>query len=201
MKLMEWKKADTKLFNHSLKEILGFVFALTFSGLASYFIIDHFYFEINNLLLNNEQTFFIKEHSPSILLILLLPFTFFLFIAFLQRMLNFSSELAMLNMLKFSLVTIPMFFIAVIPFNMIIESNLKAQGYSYCYWYTGPSVRNADVWMKDESFCLQDGSLIRSDVLDWFDTHQKLGTEPTLEALNKFINEENSRIEKEIYGQ
>jgi len=201
MKLMEWKKTDKKFNQFTLEEkfflTLGFILFLFCSAA----IIYGFYYESRRFFFSNESLLYIRESGSLISIITLLPFTFYMMLAALQKISGFRNKRAVINMIKCGSWGVPMFFTFFILGSFIIESNLKGKGYSYCYWYTGPSVRNADVWMKDESFCLQDGSLIRSDVLDWFDTHQKLGTEPTLEALNKFINEENSRIEKEIYGQ
>ena len=50
-----------------------------------------------------------------------------------------------------------------------------------------PSFRSPDVWLKNDELCLQDGSVIISDIYDWFEMHNEQGTEPTLNELEAFI--------------
>lgn len=72
---------------------------------------------------------------------------------------------------------------------MYVESYIKSNGYTYCNWYTKPSVRAPDVWLKNDELCLQDGSVITSDIYDWFEMHNEKGIEPTLNELEVFIQE------------
>ncbi|QLE87921.1 hypothetical protein FLM48_19215 [Shewanella sp. Scap07] len=92
------------------------------------------------------------------------------------------------------------YFCLVFVANQFIVSTLKLNGYSYCYWYTGPSFRAPDVWLKNENLCLQSGSLIRSDIEDFFEGYNQQGTEPTLAELERFITETKQVGEDAIKG-
>ena len=100
---------------------------------------------------------------------------------------GFDIELTLVNAFKSAVVGLIVLLILSIPTNIVIEANLKSKGYIYCNWYTGASVRDPDVWLKNDELCLQDGSVITSDIYDWFEMHNEQGTEPTLNELESFI--------------
>ncbi|MEI8705143.1 hypothetical protein [Pseudoalteromonas sp. B62] len=100
---------------------------------------------------------------------------------------GFDIKLTLINAFKSAVVGLIVLLILSIPTNLVIESNLKSQGYTYCSWYTGPSLRAPDVWLKNDELCLQDGSIIISDIADWFEMHNEKGIEPTLNELEVFI--------------
>ncbi|MDN3414397.1 MULTISPECIES: DUF1240 domain-containing protein [unclassified Pseudoalteromonas] len=94
---------------------------------------------------------------------------FLYFFASIQKLLNYKSEYLMAGFVKGLFIALSLFFLLVIPFNLYVESYIKSNGYTYCNWYTQPSVRAPDVWLKNDELCLQDGSVITSDIYDWFD--------------------------------
>ncbi|QLE87919.1 hypothetical protein FLM48_19195 [Shewanella sp. Scap07] len=104
-------------------------------------------------------------------------------------------------MTKSLIIAAVIFVVGVIPVNLAVQSNLELKGYSYCNWYTGPSFRAPDVWLKDESLCLQSGSLIRSDIDNFFKQHNQSGTVPTLTELQTFIVDTKQVREDDINGK
>ena len=95
----------------------------------------------------------------------------------------------MAGFVKGLFIALSLFFLLVIPFNLYVESYIKSNGYTYCNWYTSPSFRGPDVWLKNDELCLQDGSVITRDIYDWFEMHNEKGIEPTLNELEVFIQE------------
>ncbi|MCP4059660.1 hypothetical protein CWB68_08440 [Pseudoalteromonas sp. S979] len=88
--------------------------------------------------------------------------------------------------------------IGIIPFNAYIESSIEKRGYSFCSWYTAPSFRAPDVWLKNDELCLQDGSVIISDIVDWFEKKNQQGIEPSVNELKEFIKETRKRRNENI---
>ncbi|ADT70015.1 hypothetical protein PI2015_3018 [Pseudoalteromonas issachenkonii] len=187
MKFLEWKKADKKLSLTNMKEIASIFFLLIVSGGLCYKIALNFFSEVETIFLVSQPQFFIKEQATILLSFLLLPCLFLIFLSTLQRFLGFDIELTLVNAFKSAVVGLIVLLILSIPTNIVIEANLKSKGYIYCNWYTGASVRDPDVWLKNDELCLQDGSVITSDIYDWFEMHNEQGTEPTLNELESFI--------------
>ena len=187
MKFLEWKKADKKLSLANMKELASVFFLLIVSGGLCYKIALNFFSEVETIFLVSQPQFFIKEQATTLLSFLLLPCLFLTFLSTLQRFLGFDIELTLINAFKSAVVGLIAFLILSIPINLAVEANLKSKGYIYCNWYTGASVRAPDVWLKNDELCLQDGSVIISDIYDWFEMHNEQGTEPTLNELEAFI--------------
>ena len=187
MPILEWKKADKKLSLANVKELASVFFLLIVSGGLCYKIALNFFSEVETTFLVSRPQFFIKEQATILLSFLLLPCLFLTFLSTLQRFLGFDIKLTLINEFKSAVVGLIVLLILSIPTNLVIESNLKSQGYTYCSWYTGPSLRAPDVWLKNNDLCLQDGSIIISDIADWFEMHNEKGIEPTLNELEVFI--------------
>jgi len=187
MPILEWKKADKKLSLANVKELASVFFLLIVSGGLCYKIALNFFSEVETIFLVSRPQFFIKEQATILLSFLLLPCLFLTFLSTLQRFLGFDIKLTLINAFKSAVVGLIVLLILSIPTNLVIESNLKSQGYTYCSWYTGPSLRAPDVWLKNNDLCLQDGSIIISDIADWFEMHNEKGIEPTLNELKVFI--------------
>ncbi|KAA1163561.1 DUF1240 domain-containing protein [Pseudoalteromonas fuliginea] len=187
MPILEWKKADKKLSLANVKELASVFFLLIVSGGLCYKIALNFFPEVETIFLVSRPQFFIKEQATIQLSFLLLPCLFLTFLSTLQRFLGFDIKLTLINAFKSAVVGLIVLLILSIPTNLVIESNLKSQGYTYCSWYTGPSLRAPDVWLKNNDLCLQDGSIIISDIADWFEMHNEKGIEPTLNELEVFI--------------
>lgn len=187
MKFLEWKKAEKKLSLTNMKEIASIFFLLIVSGGLCYKIALNFFSEVETIFLVSQPQFFIKEQATILLSFLLLPCLFLTFLSTLQRFLGFDIELTLINAFKSAVVGLIAFLILSIPTNLAVEANLKSKGYIYCNWYTGASVRAPDVWLKNDELCLQDGSVIISDIYDWFEMHNEKGVEPTLNTLKVFI--------------
>ncbi|GAA80580.1 DUF1240 domain-containing protein [Pseudoalteromonas sp. BSi20495] len=187
MPILEWKKADKKLSLANMKELASVFFLLIVSGGLCYKIALNFFSEVETIFLVSRPQFFIKEQATILLSFLLLPCLFLTFLSTLQRFLGFDIKLTLINAFKSAVVGLIVLLILSIPTNLVIESNLKSQGYTYCSWYTGPSLRAPDVWLKNDELCLQDGSIIISDIADWFEMHNEKGIEPTLNELEVFI--------------
>ena len=187
MPILEWKKADKKLSLANMKELASVFFLLIVSGGLCYKIALNFFSEVETIFLVSRPQFFIKEQATILLSFLLLPCLFLTFLSTLQRFLGFDIKLTLINAFKSAVVGLIVLLILSIPTNLVIESNLKSKGYTYCSWYTGPSLRAPDVWLKNDELCLQDGSIIISDIADWFEMHNEKGIEPTLNELEVFI--------------
>ncbi|MEM5548947.1 DUF1240 domain-containing protein [Pseudoalteromonas fuliginea] len=187
MKFLEWKKADKKLSLANVKELASVFFLLIVSGGLCYKIALNFFSEVETIFLVSRPQFFIKEQATILLSFLLLPCLFLTFLSTLQRFLGFDIKLTLINAFKSAVVGLIVLLILSIPTNLVIESNLKSKGYTYCSWYTGSSLRAPDVWLKNDELCLQDGSIIISDIADWFEMHNEKGIEPTLNELEVFI--------------
>ncbi|WP_392344383.1 DUF1240 domain-containing protein [Pseudoalteromonas prydzensis] len=187
MKFLEWKKAEKKLSLTNMKEIASIFFLLIVSGGLCYKIALNFFFEVETMFLVSQPQFFIKEQATILLSFLLFPCLFLTFLSTLQRFFGFDIEFTLINAFKSAVVGLIAFLILSIPINLAVEANLKSKGYIYCNWYTGASVRAPDVWLKNDELCLQDGSVIISDIYDWFEMHNEKGIEPTLNRLEVFI--------------
>ncbi|MEZ9142744.1 MULTISPECIES: DUF1240 domain-containing protein [unclassified Shewanella] len=199
MILIEWKRAEKKLSELQPKEValcIVLPFWIAFICMAIANVFDS---EVR-IMSNIGDSIFIKENSGRVpLILLLIPFCFFL-LASIQRLTNFCPKLATEYFVKGIAIVLPIFFISVFLFNYYIENKLTSKGYSYCSWYTGPSFRAPDVWLKNETLCLQSGSLIRSDIEEFFEGYNIEGTAPTLAELEMFIAEAKQAREDYIGG-
>lgn len=189
MKFLEWKKADKKLSLANMKELASVFFLLIISGGLCYKTALNFFSEVETIFLVSQPQFFIKEQATILLSFLLLPCLFLTFLSTLQRFLGFDIKLTLINAFKSAVVGLIVLLILSVPANLVIEANLKSKGYIYCNWYTGASVRAPDIWLKNDELCLQDGSVVISDIYDWFEMHNEKGIEPTLSELEVFIQE------------
>ena len=187
MPILEWEKADKKLSLANMKELASVFFLLIVSGGLCYKIALNFFSEVETIFLVSQPQFFIKEQATILLSFLLLPCLFLTFLSTLQRFLGFDIKLTLINAFKSAVVGLIILLILSIPTNLVIESNLKSKGYTYCSWYTDPSLRAPDVWLKNNDLCIQDASIIISDIADWFEIHNEKGIEPTLNELEVFI--------------
>ncbi|MEH6482224.1 MULTISPECIES: DUF1240 domain-containing protein [Pseudoalteromonas] len=193
MKFLEWKKADKKLSLVNIKELASVFFLLIVSGGLCYKIALNFFSEVETIFLVSQPQFFIKEQATILLSFLLLPCLFLTFLSTLQRFLGFDIKLTLINAFKSAVVGLIVLLILSIPTNLVIESNLKSKGYTYCSWYKGSSLRAPDVWLKNDELCLQDGSVIISDIADWFEQKNQQGIEPSVDELKEFIKETRKR--------
>ena len=188
MKIFKWEKASKSGRNLAFKELfinfLGPILICIICFALIYTVISEI-----SLLEAVGSSPFIKEKSGKVLLLFFLfPFSLF-FLASIQKLLNYKSEYLMTGFVKGLFIALPLFLLLVIPFNLYIESYIKSNGYTYCNWYTSPSFRGPDVWLKNDELCLQDGSVITSDIYDWFEMHNEKRIEPTLNELEVFIQE------------
>ena len=188
MKIFKWEKVSESDRNFAFKELcinlLGPIVICILCFALIYTVISEI-----SLLEDVGSSSFIKEKSGKVLLLFFLfPFSLF-FLASIQKLLNYKSEYLMAGFVKGLFIALSLFFLLVIPFNLYVESYIKSNGYTYCNWYTQPSVRAPDVWLKNDELCLQDGSVIISDIYDWFEMHNEKRIEPTLNELEVFIQE------------
>ncbi|MEZ9142741.1 MULTISPECIES: hypothetical protein [unclassified Shewanella] len=197
----KWNRADKSIKDFTIKEVvtivLCFLMGIAFSYLSFYFFLEEFgllFFDVGDFI-------YIKENSGRLFSILFVFGWGYFSLAFFQRLVGFEPSLAIKRMTKSLILAAVVFFVGVIPVNLATESNLELQGYSYCHWYTGPSFRSPDVWLKDESLCLKSGAVIRSDIEDFFEQHNKVGTAPTLTELESFITETKLAREDYIHGR
>ncbi|QLE87009.1 DUF1240 domain-containing protein [Shewanella sp. Scap07] len=200
MKIVEWKHADKKLSELKLKELAVCVLAPL---LPASFCVAIVYVFLNELGVFKSigEVVYIKENSGRIpLIFLFFPFSFFL-LASIQRLINFCPKLATEYFIKGAALMLPLFFLGIFITNFYVEHKLKQTGYSHCYWYTGASFRAPDVWLKNDSLCLQSGSLMQSDIANFFEPFNQQGTEPSLEELETFITETKQAWEDHINGR
>ncbi|QLE87920.1 DUF1240 domain-containing protein [Shewanella sp. Scap07] len=159
------------------------------------------YFGLTNFVLFSERDIYIKESGFLAPIIALIPIPALLALAAIQKLFGYSNIKTIKEIGRSGLLGILLFFSLYFVVTFYIESTLKTKGYSYCYWYTGPSFRAPDVWLKDESLCLQSGSLIRSDIDNFFEQHNQSGTAPTLTELQTFIVDAKQAREDYINGK
>ena len=188
MKIFKWEKVSESDRNFAFKELcinlLGSIVICILCFALIYTVISEI-----SLLEAVGSSSFIKEKSGKVLLLFFFfPFSLF-FLASIQKLLNYKSEYLMAGFVKGLFIALSLFFLLVIPFNLYVESYIKSNGYTYCNWYTSPSFRGPDVWLKNDELCLQDGSVIISDIYDWFEMHNEKRIEPTLNELEVFIQE------------
>lgn len=197
----QWNRAEKSIKDFSIKEVativLCFLMGIAFSYLSFYFFLEEFYL----LFFNVGDFIYIKENSGRLFSVLFVFGWGYFSLAFFQRLVGYESDLSVKKMTKSLIIAAVVFVVGVIPVNLAVQSNLELKGYSYCNWYTGPSFRAPDVWLKDESLCLQSGSLIRSDIEDFFEGYNQQGTEPSLEELETFITETKQAREDYINGR
>lgn len=187
MKLLEWKKLEQSYEGKRNKEIPSKIILMCIILVIIYYIIGNFINELKLLISDGGSLFYIQQSSARLLLIFSIFFWGYFFIGALQFVFNFSFAYSMKLAVWSGLIGFPLIALSIIPLNSYIETNLKAKGYSYCYWYTDPSFRAPNVWLKNERLCLQDGSIVISDLADFFKRHNQQGTEPTVDELEMFI--------------
>ncbi|WP_256870982.1 hypothetical protein [Shewanella sp. Scap07] len=159
-----------------------------------------FFFEVNFYLSSFSSFTYIKKSAVLVAGIALVPVFFWFAVASIQKLLGVDNQKCVVQCIRLGLWGLTFYFCLVFVANQFIVSTLKLNGYSYCYWYTGPSFRAPDVWLKNENLCLQSGSLIRSDIEDFFEGYNQQGTEPTLAELERFITETKQVGEDAIKG-
>ncbi|MEH6395999.1 DUF1240 domain-containing protein [Pseudoalteromonas sp.] len=187
MSILEWQKSEERFleqtFEHKLTVVIGLVIFVLFSTTLFYFsyygFVENVYFD--------DSLYYIREIGLLAPIIAMAPFPVLMTIAGFQRVLNYRNEKTIKLMVKLMLWAIPLYIVLSIANSFYIESKLVRKGYSFCHWYTSPSFRGPDVWLKNDELCLQDGSVIISDIADWFEVHNEQGTEPTLNELEAFI--------------
>ncbi len=54
-----------------------------------------------------------------------------------------------------------------LPMGYMIESRLKEEGYSYCFWYTSPANFRPQVWVRSPEYCIEQTGVIRRPLMDW----------------------------------
>ncbi|WP_394204511.1 hypothetical protein [Shewanella waksmanii] len=197
----KWNRAEKSIKEFSIKEvatiILCFLMGIAFSYLSLYFFLEEFYL----LFFNVGDFIYVKENSGRLFSVLFVFGWGYFSLAFFQRLVGYQSDLSIKKMTKSFIIAAVVFVVGVIPVNLAVQSNLALKGYSYCNWFTGASFRAPDVWLKDESLCLQSGSLIRSDIDDFFEQHNQSGTSPTLTELKTFIADVKQAREGYISGK
>ena len=187
MSILEWKKSEERFteqsFEHKLTVVIGLFAFILFTIALFYFsyygFVENVYFD--------ESLYYIRESGLLAPIIVMAPFPVLMTIAGLQKVLNFRNEKTVRLMVKLMLRAIPLYIILSIVNSFYIESKLTREGYSFCNWYTSPSFRGPDVWLKNDELCLQDGSVIISDVTDWFEHKNQQGIEPSVDELKEFI--------------
>jgi len=194
MKILEWKRSKKPLSKEPIKEFALSLISIVIAVCFLFYIIKGFLLETELLFINKGDLFFIKENSTRIPAALTLFFWAYFLVGFFQKIIGFDSEYSIKMGLKCGLISILLCICILFPFNWIAESNLKSKGYIYCNWYTGASFRAPDVWLKNDELCLQDGSVIISDIYDWFEMHNEKGVEPTLNELEAFIKKTRTEL-------
>lgn len=145
-----------------------------------------------NTILNIGSAFFIKQSTGKLLLVLfILPFLLLAF-AMLQRLLKFKADHSINWFFKSALAVIGLFVSLIMPLSFYIDSMFEDKGYSYCAWYTGASPRAPDVWLKNDDFCLQAGSVHIALVREYFDNKYAKGEEPDLVEFKQMLAVENA---------
>ncbi|CAM3125611.1 hypothetical protein [Pseudoalteromonas distincta] len=189
MSILEWQKSEERFleqtFEHKLTVVIGLVVFVLFSMTLFYFsyygFVENVYFD--------DSLYYIRESGLLAPIIAMTPFPVLMTIAGFQKVFNFRNEKTIKLMVKLMLWAIPLYITLSITNSFYIESKLIGKGYSFCHWYTSPSFRGPDVWLKNDELCLKDGSVIISDIADWFEQKNQQGIEPSVDELKEFIKE------------
>ncbi|TMP70327.1 hypothetical protein CWB75_19110 [Pseudoalteromonas sp. S1608] len=123
------------------------MFAFIFFTIA--FLFFSYYGVVENVYLD-ESLYYLRESGLVAPIIVMAPFPVLMTIAGLQKVLNFRNEKTVRLMVKLMLRAIPLYIILSIVNSFYIESKLTREGYSFCNWYTSPSFRGPDVWLKND---------------------------------------------------
>ncbi|MEZ9142743.1 MULTISPECIES: hypothetical protein [unclassified Shewanella] len=197
MVINNWEKSEVSFAQASGEERFYTLFGLVFFLSISLAVLYGSYFGLANFVLFNESAIYVKESGFLAPFFTLIPIPALLTLAAIQKLFGYRNAKTIRAMGKSSLLGLLLFFALYFICTLYIESTLKAKGYSYCGWYTGPSFRASDVWLKNETLCLQSGSLIRSDIEEFFEDYNLKGSEPTLTELESFITE--TKLAREDY--
>ncbi|MDO6610658.1 hypothetical protein Q4601_02700 [Shewanella sp. 1_MG-2023] len=200
MKLMVWDELEPKYQIKRKQELVSQILLLAIIAVIIFGSFYAFHLGLETFYSQVSQYTYIKKNTIFFLPIVLVPFWGYLLLAVLQYVLKFSFKHSIFLANKCGISGLIFGAISILPVDMAYEKNLESEGYSYCYWYTGPSFRAPDVWLKNETLCLQSGSLIRSDIEEFFEDYNIEGTEPTLAELEMFIAEAKQAREDYIGG-
>ena len=189
MKLLIWRELESQYEEARKNEVFSKILLFLIILVIICLIGINFYYEYKLLFISREDPFYFKESSGKVLLISLIPFWFYFAMAAIQFLFKFSFKLSIKRAIQSGICGCLFLAFGVIPFNTYVESSIEKRGYSYCSWYTAPSFRAPDVWLKNEELCLQDGSVIIDDIADWFERKNQQGIEPSVDELKVFIKE------------
>ncbi|MEL0649200.1 hypothetical protein V6248_17370 [Pseudoalteromonas agarivorans] len=189
MKFLIWRELEPQYEEARKNEVFSKILLLLIILVIIYLIGSNFYYEYKLLFMSSEDPFYFKESSGKVLLISLIPFWFYFAMAAIQFLFKFSFKLSIKRAIQSGIYGCLFLVFGIIPFNNYIESSIEKRGYSFCSWYTAPSFRAPDIWLKNDELCLQDGSVIISDIADWFERKNQQGIEPSVDELKVFIKE------------
>ena len=189
MSILEWGKSKERFtkqsFEYKLIVVIGLFVFILFTIALFYFsyygFVESVYFD--------DSLYYIRESGLLAPIIAMTPFPVLMTIAGFQKVFNFRNEKTIKLMVKLMLWAIPLYITLSITNSFYIGYKLTKKGYSFCHWYTSTSFRGPDVWLKNEELCLQDGSVIISDIADWFEQKNQQGIEPSVDELKEFIKE------------
>ncbi|MEO3681418.1 hypothetical protein ABHN84_03835 [Shewanella vesiculosa] len=68
-----------------------------------------------------------------------------------------------------------------------LDSHLRINGYTHCYWYDSPTRGSPTIWVESERFCQKRASNTRLELFNYFDQQDALNRKPTDKELNAEI--------------
>ena len=144
-----------------------------------------FKLEISTLSLIAENVMSLKIKPVVIPLIVMMPTFFVLIYGIYQRMHGDISEKSMRRGLFVIIGCFPLFLITWWIYSWQLSDKLESEGYSICHWYSGASLGAPKIWLSDPSYCIEDGYLVRIELLEWLKQQRLSGKTPSIEVFEK----------------
>lgn len=79
----------------------------------------------------------------------------------------------------------PLFLITWWIYSWQLSDKLESEGYSICHWYSGASLGAPKIWLSDPGYCIEDGYLVRIELLEWLKQQRLSGKTPSIEVFEK----------------
>jgi len=89
-----------------------------------------------------------------------------------------------------------------IPYGHFLSHYMQDKGYSSCWAFTSPSITSEIVWVRNPGYCIENTSVVRSELLAWIDSLPDAGKDvPPMEVRLKAeeLLSEYDRQQREKY--
>lgn len=144
-----------------------------------------FILEIRTLSLISENVISLRIKPVVIPLIVMMPAFIVLIYGIYQRIHGDISANSMRKGIFIIIGCFPLFLVAWWVYSWQLSNKLESEGYSICNWYSGVSLGAPKIWLSDPSYCIEDGYLVRIELLEWLKQQRLSGKTPSIEVFEK----------------